>query len=186
VSFDDVRVDRHAVTDGFPVGEYSVPLLDRYLTSGAFHAAASLGIAESAHARILATLRTRAAATSEDPHGVVRLADNVVELTAMRASFDRIGRSIDAYLARHPSGEAPLDEAKEVFAEVQAGKAFLTAAAVRTVDRALALSGGAGYLASHPLAKAWRDVRAGGFMHPIGANRADALLARTALGLPLA
>ena len=57
------------------------------------------------------------------------------------------------------------------------------AAAVRVVDRALALSGGAGYLADHPLAKAWRDVRAGGFMHPVGANRAAGLLARTALGV---
>jgi alkylation response protein AidB-like acyl-CoA dehydrogenase len=185
VSFDDVRVDRHAVTEGFPIGEYSVPLLDRYLTSGAFHAAASLGIAERAHARILATLRSRAAATVEDPHGVVRLAENVVEVTTMRASFDRVGRTIDAYLARHPRGDAPLDEAQEVFAEVQAGKAFLTAAATRVVDRALALSGGSGYLSANPLAKAWRDVRAGGFMHPIGANRADSLLARTALGLPL-
>ena len=54
---------------------------------------------------------------------------------------------------------------------------------MRVVDRALALSGGAGYLAAHPLAKAWRDVRAGGFMHPVGANRAAGLLARTALGV---
>ena len=56
--------------------------------------------------------------------------------------------------------------------------------AVRVVDRAMALSGGAGYLAGHPLAKAWRDVRAGGFMHPLGANRASSFLARSALGLP--
>ncbi len=34
-------------------------------------------------------------------------------------------------------------------------------------------------------AKAWHDVRAGGFMHPVGANRAAGLLARTALGAPL-
>ena len=76
-----------------------------------------------------------------------------------------------------------MDEAQAVYGEVQACKAFLTAAAVRVVDRALALSGGAGYLAEHPLAKAWRDVRAGGFMHPVGANRAGGLLARTALGV---
>ena len=67
--------------------------------------------------------------------------------------------------------------------QVQACKAFVTEGAVRVVDRALALSGGAGYLARHPLAKAWRDVRAGGFMHPIGANRAGPFLARTELGV---
>lgn len=52
------------------------------------------------------------------------------------------------------------------------------------MDRALALSGGAGYLNRSPLAKAWRDARAGAFMHPLGANRAYDYLARTALGLP--
>ncbi len=52
-----------------------------------------------------------------------------------------------------------------------------------STDRALALTGGAGYLAGHPLGKAWRDARAGAFMHPLGANRAFDLLARTTLGL---
>jgi hypothetical protein len=37
-------------------------------------------------------------------------------------------------------------------------------------------------MAAHPLAKAWRDARAGAFMHPLGANRAYEYLARTALG----
>jgi hypothetical protein len=39
-------------------------------------------------------------------------------------------------------------------------------------------------MARHPLAKAWRDARAGAFMHPVGANRAGDVLARAALGLP--
>jgi alkylation response protein AidB-like acyl-CoA dehydrogenase len=160
-----------------------VPLLDRYLASGAFHAAASLGIAEAAHARIVTSLRGRAGTAAADPHLVTELATNVVDVAAMRASFDRAGHLIDEYVASHVTEEATVDEALAAFGEVQACKAFLTASAVRVVDRALALSGGAGYLASHPLAKAWRDARAGGFMHPVGANRAASLLARTALGL---
>ena len=56
------------------------------------------------------------------------------------------------------------------------------AAAVRVVDRALALSGGAGYRNGHPLARAYRDVRAGAFMHPLGTNRAYDLIADVALG----
>jgi alkylation response protein AidB-like acyl-CoA dehydrogenase len=50
------------------------------------------------------------------------------------------------------------------------------------VDRALALSGGAGYVSGSPLARAYRDVKAGSFMHPLGANRAYDYLAHVALG----
>jgi alkylation response protein AidB-like acyl-CoA dehydrogenase len=184
VSFENVRIDAGQLRDGFPAGVYSAPFLDRYLVSGGFHAAASLGIAEAAHANVVNALRRRAETVVADPHALTELAANVVDLAAMRASFDRVGHLLDAYVAAHPTGEASLAEVQAIFSEVQAGKQFLTGAAVRVVDRAMALSGGAGYLAGHPLAKAWRDVRAGGFMHPLGANRASSLLARTALELP--
>jgi len=69
-----------------------------------------------------------------------------------------------------------------LFGEVQAAKAFIAEAAVRIVDRALALSGGAGYLNSSPLSRAYRDVRATAFMHPLGANRAYDYLAELELG----
>ncbi len=52
----------------------------------------------------------------------------------------------------------------------------------RIVERALALSGGGGYLNGSPLARAYRDVKAGSFMHPLGANRAYDYLADVALG----
>ena len=69
-----------------------------------------------------------------------------------------------------------------LFAEAQAAKTFVGEAAVRIVDRALALSGGAGYLNGSPLARAYRDVRATAFMHPLGANRAYDYLGELALG----
>ena len=52
----------------------------------------------------------------------------------------------------------------------------------RVVDRALALTGGAGYMSHHPLSRAYRDVRAGAFMHPLGATRAYEFIGRIALG----
>jgi L-evernosamine nitrososynthase len=55
-------------------------------------------------------------------------------------------------------------------------------AAAPVVDRALALSGGAGYVNGSPLARAYRDVSAGSFMHPLGANRAYDYLGHVALG----
>ena len=69
-----------------------------------------------------------------------------------------------------------------LFAEAQAAKAFVNEAAARIVDRALALSGGAGYVNGSPLARAYRDVKAGSFMHPLGANRAYDYLGHIALG----
>jgi alkylation response protein AidB-like acyl-CoA dehydrogenase len=183
ISFHDVHVGPDAVRDGFPTGEYSVAMLDRYLASGAFHAASSLGIAEAAHARIVATLARRAEHVAADTHAAMRLSENVIELATMRAVFDRAATMIDQYHAEFPTGGAPFAAAQAVFAEVQAAKAHANDAATRITDRALALSGGAGYMNGHPLSKSWRDARAGAFMHPLGANRAHDFLARTALGL---
>jgi alkylation response protein AidB-like acyl-CoA dehydrogenase len=183
VSFHDVRVGPDAIRGGFATGAYSVAMLDRYLASGAFHAAASLGIAEAAHLRIVATLARRAEHVAGDTHAAMRLSENVIDLATMRAVFDRAATMIDAYHAEFPAGDAPFVAAQAVFAEVQAAKSHLNDAATRITDRALALSGGAGYMNGHPLSKAWRDARAGAFMHPLGANRAHDFLARTALGL---
>ena len=47
----------------------------------------------------------------------------------------------------------------------------------------MALSGGAGYMVATPLATAWRDARAGAFMHPLAANPAYDYVARTVLGV---
>jgi alkylation response protein AidB-like acyl-CoA dehydrogenase len=183
VTFRDVRIAADGLRDGFPAGEYSADLLDRFLVSGAFHAAASLGIAESAHARVVEVLCRRVAATLDDAHATMRLAESVVDLASMRAAFDRAGRLVDEYHEAFPLGGAPIGEVQAVYGEVQAVKTHINEAASRVCDRALALSGGAGYMAGHPLAKAWRDARAGAFMHPLGANRAYDLLARTALGV---
>ena len=79
--------------------------------------------------------------------------------------------------ARRPDADV-----EALFAEAQAAKAFVNEAAARVVDRALALSGGAGYLNGSPLARAYRDVKAGAFMHPLGANRAYEFLADISLG----
>ncbi len=83
---------------------------------------------------------------------------------------------------RQPGLRRQRRELGALFAEAQAAKAFVNEAAARIVDRALALSGGAGYLNGSPLARAYRDVKAGTFMHPLGANRAYDYLGHVALG----
>jgi alkylation response protein AidB-like acyl-CoA dehydrogenase len=66
---------------------------------------------------------------------------------------------------------------------VQRAKAFVNAAAVRILDRAMAMSGGAGYLSANPLSRLYRDARAGAFMHPLGINVGMEYLGAHTLGL---
>jgi alkylation response protein AidB-like acyl-CoA dehydrogenase len=146
--------------------------MERNLVAGLFHASASLGIAESAASAVASSLAARG---EPDARTRTLLAQNVVELGACRATLSRSATLVDE------SGEHFV----ALFAETQAAKTFVNETAARIVDRALALSGGAGYLNGHPLARAYRDVRAGSFMHPLGANRAYEFLGDVALGREL-
>ncbi len=174
VSFDQVRLPESALRGGFPVGNTS-DYIERNLDAGLFHAAAALGAAEHAHAHATG----RIARNGHEPDGRTRTlaAENAVELSACRAVLGRAAALLDEHFAPGWTADLTL-----LFAEAQAAKTFVGEAAVRIVDRALALSGGAGYLNGSPLARAYRDVRATAFMHPLGANRAYDYLGELALG----
>ena len=177
VALEDVDVPESALRGGFRVGD--VPAyMRRNLTAGLFHASSSLGIAEGAVRTVTATLQKRGAA---DSRSRMLVAENAVDLAACRAMLDRAARLVDEH-DREGGRRADPDALVALFAEAQAAKAFVNEVATRIVDRALALSGGAGYLNGSPLARAYRDVRAGAFMHPLGANRAYDLLADVGLG----
>jgi L-evernosamine nitrososynthase len=177
ITLDGVEVAREALRGGFRAGE-PVPYLDRNLPSGLFHASASLGIAEAAFARVAVAERV-----GDDPRARMLVAETAIDLAAARGVISRAAALIDEHYEAHPAEDGSEEEITQVFSEGQAAKTFVNDAATRVVDRALALSGGAGYLNGSPLARAYRDVRAGAFMHPLGANRAYAFLARTMLGL---
>jgi alkylation response protein AidB-like acyl-CoA dehydrogenase len=178
VSFDGVRLPASALRGGFRTGE-PVPYLERNLPSGLFHASACLGIAEAAFARV-----ARPEQVGEHARARMLVAESAIDLATSRAVLSRAAALIDEHQAAHPA-EMGSDEAiVALFAEGQAAKTAVSEAATRVVDRALALSGGAGYLNGSPLARAYRDVRAGGFMHPLGANRAYEFLGDVALGRP--
>jgi alkylation response protein AidB-like acyl-CoA dehydrogenase len=179
ITFDKVELPAEALRGGFPAGE-AVPYMERNLTAGLFHAAATLGVAESALAVVVGKLAGRGA--SGDGREGVLVADATIELAACRAVLGRAAGLIDEHQAANPTSDGSADELTALFAEAQAAKAFVVQAAPRIVDRALALSGGAGYLNGSPLARAYRDVRAGAFMHPLGDNRAYEFLGQFALG----
>jgi alkylation response protein AidB-like acyl-CoA dehydrogenase len=168
VSLEGVELPERAVRGGFRAGD-PLPYMERNLVAGLFHASSSLGIAESADA---IARRGLAGRLNGDARPRMQVADNAVDLAAARGVLSRAAALID-------DGAGDVEA---LFAEAQAAKAFVNEAAARVVDRALALSGGAGYVNGSPLARAYRDVRAGAFMHPLGANRAYDHLAHVALG----
>jgi L-evernosamine nitrososynthase len=177
ISFEDVRLPAEAVRGGFKAGD-AVDYMERTLTAGVFHAAAALGVAEAADAGVTARLAQR---EEVDSRSQMLAADNVVELAACRAILSRAADLIDEQHELSLGSQEPGD-VTALFAEAQAAKTFVGEAAVRIVDRSLALSGGAGYMNGSPLARAYRDVRATSFMHPLGANRAFSFLGQLALG----
>jgi alkylation response protein AidB-like acyl-CoA dehydrogenase len=176
ITFDGVELPASALRGGFPTGD-PVPYLERNLPSGLFHASASLGIAEAAFARA-----ARPERIGDDARARMLVAESAIDLATSRAAISRAAMLIDDYHAANPTGDGTDEAITTLFAEGQAAKTFVNDAATRVVDRALAMSGGAGYLNGSPLARAYRDVRAGAFMHPLGANRAYDFLANVALG----
>jgi alkylation response protein AidB-like acyl-CoA dehydrogenase len=180
VSLEAVELPESGVRGGFVAGD-PVPYMERNLHAGLFHAAASLGIAESADATARRGLAGR---INGDARPRMQVADNAVDLAVSRGVLSRAARLIDEHRVANPAADGTAEELSALFAEAQAAKAFVNEAAARVVDRALALSGGAGYVNGSPLARAYRDVKAGAFMHPLGANRAYDYLAHIALGEP--
>ena len=178
VTLDGVELPESGVRGGFVAGD-PVPYMERNLVAGLFHAAASLGIAESADA---IARRAAVGRINGDARPRMLVADNAVDLAAARGVLSRAGALIDDHRSANPASDGTADELGALFAEGQAAKAFVNEAAARIVDRALALSGGAGYVNGSPLARAYRDVKAGSFMHPLGANRAYDYLGSVALG----
>ena len=180
VSFENVKLPATALRGGFPVGD-AVAYMDRNLSAGLFHAAAALGVAEAADAEAMGSVGGR---DDIDSRAQMLAAENVVDLSASRAVLSRAAGLVDDQQLSRPTSPLPPDELTSLFGEAQSAKTFISEAAVRIVDRALALSGGAGYLNGSPLARAYRDVRATAFMHPLGANRAYEFLGQLAVGRP--
>jgi L-evernosamine nitrososynthase len=185
ITFDKAPLADTAIGETFPAGRISAGLLDRWLTSGLAHASASVGIAEQAHRLAVKTATAKCTdATCQVRPTITHLAaENALDLASLRAVFDRALRLIDDHYATHPRDAGSLEELHQVFSEGQSAKTVVTQAALRVVDRAMAIAGGGAYMSGHPLSRLWRDVRAGGFMNPLGTTLAYEYLGATSLGL---
>ncbi len=188
VSLDQVRIPATAMGKGFVAGEMNAHLFENFLASGPMHAAASLGIAESAWKQVVLAATPRAGRVGhgrplrERPTAQIQAAELQVELIAARATLERAANIVDGYYAANPTGRGELADVQVALAGVQAAKAFVNGAAMRIVDRAMSIVGGGGFMSKHPLSRMYRDVRAGPFMHPLGANVAYEFIGQVALG----
>ena len=77
VSFEDVRFPASALRGGFSTGD-ATGYFERNLSAGLFHAAAAIGIAESAHTTAVSRL---AVGTGLEPHTQMLVAENIVDLS---------------------------------------------------------------------------------------------------------
>ncbi len=92
----------------------------------------------------------------------------------------------DIYHTKSVSTTEPSDsdnESLQLLKSTASAKKFVTDRAIGIVDRALTLSGGAGFLNTHTLARLYRDVRAGPFMQPWASNQAVELIGKVTLGI---
>lgn len=188
ITLENVHISENALRGEFPVGEWNAPVLERYMNAGLLHASASLGTAETAHALAVKGAASQrkgrhARPLAERPTIQLLAAENAIDMAAMRAVFGRAGLLVDRYFTEHATSIGPDAEVRAIFTETQSAKTFVHLAAIRIVDRAMTMSGGAGFMVKHPLSRHYRDVRAGPFMHPLGVNVAYEFIGQVTLGL---
>jgi alkylation response protein AidB-like acyl-CoA dehydrogenase len=148
---------------------------------------AFVGIAEAARDEIAAMLNQRTKQPTGRPlaerHGIRHaMGELEIELNTCHAHLAWMGAHIDHLLVDRPVASVSLSELHDLMAAFQASKLTAQRSAINVVDKALQLSGGAGYMSANPLARLYRDVRAGPFMQPLSANDAHEYIGCVALG----
>jgi alkylation response protein AidB-like acyl-CoA dehydrogenase len=185
VVFDDVFVPAAQVNVFGPWGSrpqfhYEIATVGNIGLLGVF-----LGIAEAARDAAVELAVTRKRSKSGAPMArrpaVQHLIGEVeVDVHVMRATVEHCALLLDETFGnRFPTQ----DELVDVMRQFQATKAFVNQRAVEAVDRAMRATGGAGYMGSSPIARMYRDVRAGPFMQPWSPLEVYSYLGQVALGM---
>jgi alkylation response protein AidB-like acyl-CoA dehydrogenase len=171
-------------------GELDADLLIIGAAGNAGLLGAFLGIAESARDSVAQALQTRtkqpsAKVLATRPAIQRGMAELEVSLATCRAHLAENGARIDVLLVDRPVASVTEEELHELHARSQISKLASQRAAIDVVDKALELSGGAGYFSSSSLSRMYRDVRAGPFMQPFSPNEAYEYIGQVALSQPI-
>jgi alkylation response protein AidB-like acyl-CoA dehydrogenase len=150
-------------------------------------AASYLGIGEAARAHALRAAERRKGPRSRrlaDRSSIQQLMARIdVDLAVCRALMDRIGRLVDAFLARDESGVPEVGVLHQLMKEAQCAKYVVNRTSVDVVDRAMTVCGGGAYMTGNPLGRLYRDARAGAFMQPFSPHEALEYIGKVGLGL---
>ncbi len=112
-----------------------------------------------------------------------RVGEMEISLAGCRAALAAAGHALDARLARAGPDPLSLEDAHAAMADYQAAKWIVNRAAIEVVDRAMDVAGGGAYMSAHPLARLYRDVRAGPFMQPYSPTEAREYVGQVVLGM---
>ena len=105
-----------------------------------------------------------------------------VALAAARAALGRTGLAVDTVVAGDDD-DLTVADFDEIMSDWQCTKLIVNKAAADIIDRALTISGGAGYMSASLLSRLYRDARAGPFMQPLAPYDAYEFIGRAGLGL---
>lgn len=107
ITFTDVHVPKTAIFGTWPAGHISPQLLENFLPSGLFHAAASLGIAEAAHASVVESMARKRKDGHVSAHTLMTASQNAIDLFAIRAAFERAANQVDHFSRPPRPGTGP-------------------------------------------------------------------------------
>ena len=186
VVFTDYFVSDEEFDDTGKYGEFNAPFLALGTNSSMGLSSIFLGIAETAHELAISAINSRDG--SLYPMNQTTIAENEIDLAAARGILSRGAQYYDEFYqtgVEFPVGE--IDNSPETaFKMIKNGactKKFVMETAATIVDRCVTLYGGGAYVSDNPMAKLYRDVRAGQFMQPWARNQAIEIIGKVALDL---
>lgn len=184
VVFDGARVPRSAIRKLGPWGRWSVGVLMNRALANLPLVGAFLGIAEAARELALTKLATQTRVDSpvNQNSGIQNLVGEMeIELAKCRAILGAAATGMDDFMNSHRTEPPTMAAAHQLMKDYQAAKWVVNRGAIDIVSKAMDLMGGAGYTNAHPLARLYRDVRAGPFMQPFAPSEAREYVGKVAL-----
>lgn len=184
VKLQDVRIPASSLRRLGPWGEWSPAVLVNRAQGNLPLLGAFLGVAEAA--RDIAVTKLMASQRVGKPlaahSGMQHLTGELdIELAQCRAVLTAAGDAFDRFASDHQSVAPTMAEGHRLMTDYQAAKWVVNRGAIDIVSKAMDLMGGAGYTNAHPLARLYRDVRAGPFMQPFAPYEAREYVGAVAL-----